>query len=108
MGAWQAGQAERGTTRLKRSAGGAVRRRIGLELGAFGAPRALHHDRQAMDDDVEEAADQQPQREAQPMNSAGLRRAVRESMFRCCRQKKRRPSFKTGAAFRGPGRHWVP
>ncbi len=68
IGALQAGQAERGTTRLKGSAcaaaASAAPASAPRELGALLAPLPLEHDRQPVDDDIQEAADEQPQHQA--------------------------------------------
>ena len=64
------GQRERGTTRVKRSSSS---RRDAVQLGALRAPLALQHQRQAMDDDVQEAAD------AEAESSAGERGAKRRA-----------------------------
>ncbi len=64
----QAGQAERGTTRLHLFGG---RRRRARQLRAFGAPLPLQHARQAVDDDVQEAADDEPDQDAPATNSQG-------------------------------------
>ena len=67
IGALQCGQVERGTTRLKGAAvtpGSGGRAGVGMgELRTLRAPLALEHDRQAVDDDVQEAADQQAEDE---------------------------------------------
>ncbi len=54
MGCPHDGQAERGTTRLYGGASGTV---SPLQLGALQRPAAVQHLRQAVDDDVEKAAD---------------------------------------------------
>ena len=77
IGALQAGQAERGTTRLKRCFVGVRRHGRGvvrlLDLRALLAPLALHHDGYAVDDHVEEAAYDQAEHEAGADEEAGRR-----------------------------------
>jgi hypothetical protein len=74
IGAPQCGQAERGVTRLYLAGAGAYSRGQGLKLGDGGPrfrqhllrlrpPLPVEHDRQAVDDHVQEAADQQRQQE---------------------------------------------
>ena len=67
IGALQPGQAERGVSRLKVRL---VRRRLAIQRQAFAAPGALQHQRHAVDHDVEEAADQQPENSATPAVSS--------------------------------------
>ena len=62
IGAWHFGQVERGTMRLKRGAARRGRGAVALrEFRALRAPLALQHHRHAVDDDIQEAAHQQPQ-----------------------------------------------
>ncbi len=64
IGAWHFGQAERGTMRLKRGRRRGRRRgarRPLRQLRTLRPPIALQHYRNAVDDDIQEAADQQPQ-----------------------------------------------
>ncbi len=76
IGALHAGQAERGVLRLKRSDGAEVIVVAALsaerqQLDGLGAPLALQHDGQPVDDDVEKAADHQPQHEHRPHEQQG-------------------------------------
>ena len=49
-----------------------LRHRLAGELGAFRAPLALEHFRQAVDHDVEERADAQPEYQRDPGKSGRL------------------------------------
>ena len=64
IGALQLGQAERGTMRLNVGDGGAASV-VGIrQRRAFGAQLVVHHHRHAIDHDIQEAADQQAQHDA--------------------------------------------
>ena len=45
--------------------------RLGVELGALSSPRELHHDRQTIRDDVEEASRHQPEEGGQHEKGEG-------------------------------------
>ena len=71
IGALHAGQAERGVTMLNGGSLSGLHAAGSASSRAFGAQLVVHHDRHAMDHDVEEAADEQAQHHAKPMNNAG-------------------------------------